>query len=367
MPRPKHPVSNRDREVCIFGSGPAAMAVAGRLVEKGRDVLILDCPSAEKSWGGETFTGSIRAPLCSLGAWETFEKAGHRQGYEQDSAWGGEPLARSSMIHPHGHLWHVNRLRFDQDLRETVLGRAGDILLPYQKLESVTRGFDNWHVAIDGGIVEAKFLVDATGRARVLSRRLNAKVEAHDRLLGLVAEVSREETNAEVRSMIIEAVAFGWWYAAPTPKGHVLALFTDSDLAPPELRRRLRPVAANSVFTHMERGQRWLPVGDACASHDPLCGWGVHRALTNGLRAADAIDAFLAQDDWSEIEGYRHHCRQQYKSYLEGLAHRYQMDQRWASAPFWQRRHNFPSGHSTAISTTYLATPAGALSTAGCV
>ena len=74
--------------------------------------------------------------------------------------------------------------------------------------------------------------------------------------------------------MLLQATPFGWWYAAPVPGGHVLVLFTDADLAPIELRRRLRPAAANSAFTDTEGAQGWLAVGDACASHDPLCGWG---------------------------------------------------------------------------------------------
>jgi flavin-dependent dehydrogenase len=288
----------------------------------------------------DTFTGTIRAPLLALNVWSTFEQAGHVRGYQRESAWGGEPQAETSIIRPHGPLWHVDRTRFDQDLRIAVLRRTGDILVPYLKLDFVTRQTNTWQVGIDGGTLRAKYLVDATGRSRVLARRLNATVMVHDRLLGLTSYVSREETTADIRSMLIEATPFGWWYAAPTPKGHVLALFTDSDLAPPDVRRRLRPVAANSAFTHMKASQGWLPVGDACASHDPLCGWGVHRAITNGLQAADAIEAFLAKGDLSGIEDYRQHCSRQYESYLEGLAKHYSTEKRWPSAPFWQRRHN---------------------------
>jgi flavin-dependent dehydrogenase len=217
------------------------------------------------------------------------------------------------MLQPLGPLWHVDRDRFDEDLRAAVLQR-GDILLTYRKLDSITRESGKWRLALDGETeVRARYLVDATGRSRALARRLNAKIKLHDRLLGLTASVSRDESRAKIRSMLIVATPFGWWYAAPTPKGHVLALFTDADLAPRELRRRLRPVAANSAFTHMEVGQGWLPVGDACASHDPLCGWGVYRAMTNGLRAADAIEAFLANGDSCQLEDYRHHCYQQYE------------------------------------------------------
>ncbi|MGA9945528.1 MAG: tryptophan 7-halogenase, partial [Candidatus Cybelea sp.] len=284
--------------------------------------------------------GAIRAPLLAIGCWEVFQKAGHVQGFERESAWGGDPYAEASMLRPLGPLWHVDRDRFDDDLRSTVLHR-GNVFLTYRKLDSVSRSPDGWHIGLDGNTeVKARYLVDATGRSRALARRLHATVTFHDRLLGFTASVARDTTRNTMRAMRIESTPFGWWYAAPTPKGHVLAAFTDADLAPSEMRGRLSPVAANSAFTHVESGADWLPVGDACASHDPLCGWGVHRAMTNGLRAADAIDEFLQSGESIRLDDYRHHCYSEYTRYLKGLRERYSIERRWPTAPFWERRHN---------------------------
>jgi flavin-dependent dehydrogenase len=328
-----------EREVVVFGSGPAGLAVALRLLQKGKDVAIFNSPSRNKPWGGESFTSEIRAPLLTLGCWETFEKAGHTPGYERESAWGGDLQAETSMLNPHGPMWHVDRDRFDEDLRSAVLQRA-NILRSYRKIDSIVREAGRWRLVLDGGTeLIATFLVDATGRSRTLARRLKARVEVHDRLLGFTATVSKGETHADIRSMLIMATPFGWWYATPTPKGHVLVFFTDADLASQELRRHLRPVAANSAFTYLEADQGWLPVGDACASHDPLCGWGVHRAITNGIRAADGIAAFLQNGDSELLEDYRRHCYQQYKRYLDGLAKHYSIERRWPTSPFWERRH----------------------------
>jgi flavin-dependent dehydrogenase len=330
----------RSSDVCIFGAGPAGIATASRLLEKGRVVLLLDCVPRSRRWGGESFTGAIRAPLLAIGCWEVFQKAGHVQGFERESAWGGDPHAETSMLHPFGPLWHVDRDRFDDDLRSAVLQR-GAILLTYRKLDSVTRSPDGWRIGLDGSTeVKAAYLVDATGRSRALARRLQATVTFHDRLLGFTASVARDASSNTVRVMRIESTPFGWWYAAPTPKGHVLAAFTDVDLAPRELRGRLSPVAANSAFTYIEPNAGWLPVGDACASHDPLCGWGVHRAMSNGLRAADAINEFLLSNGSIQLDDYRQHCYREYARYLKGLRERYSIERRWPTAPFWERRHN---------------------------
>jgi flavin-dependent dehydrogenase len=327
-------------DVCVMGAGPAGLAVASRLRDHGRDVLVLDRPAARSRWGGETFTGAIRGPLSEIGCWEAFERAGHVAGYERQCAWGGEPRAENALFLAEGPLWHVDRDRFDADLRRAV-DQRGAAFESYRKLESVGRDDDDgcWRLALDGGrAAEARYLVDATGRHRTLSRRLGARIEFHDRLVGLTAKAARDRVRAKIRSMLLQATPFGWWYAAPVPDGQVLVLFTDADLAPSLLRHQLRPAAANSAFTGTEGAQGWLAVGDACASHDPLCGWGVHRALSNGLLAGDAIASLLATGDCGPVETYRRHCREQYDRYLRGLTHRYSLERRWPTAPFWARR-----------------------------
>jgi len=326
-------------DVCIFGAGPAGIAVAVRLAVMGVSAVLLDRRLQTKPWGGESFAAAIRTPLEALGCWEQFENAGHRRVYERQSAWGSEPRVESSIFRVNGPFWHVDRERFDDGLRKLALAR-GIPLISYRRLNTVTRESDSWHVALDTETrMRARYLVDATGRARALARRLRARIESYDELIGLCCAVPRRENGVEIQSMMLEATSFGWWYAAPTPNGHVVAILTDADLAPAELRRRLRPVAANSVFTHATASEGWLPVGDACASHDPLCGWGVQRALSNGILAADAIAAFLAGGETRQVEEYRAHCWRQYARYLEGLTKHYSVERRWAAAPFWQRRH----------------------------
>ncbi len=325
-------------DVCVFGAGPAGTATAIKLTALGLSALLLDRP-LYKPWGGESFTGGIRNPLLALGCWNRFENAGHQRGYERESAWGSEPRADSSIFRVDGPLWHVDRQRFDADLRSAAL-ECGIPLLQYRKLDLLIRESDEWRLLLDSRMsIRARYVVDATGRSRAIARRLHARIEFHDRLMALCTAVSRQESEREIRSMLIEATPFGWWYAAPTPRGHVLAILTDADLAPSELRRRLRPVAANSAFTDVDAAQGWLPVGDACASHDPLCGWGVHRALANGILAADAIAAHLDTGDTRQLESYRDRCRRQYASYREGLAKHYSIERRWTAEPFWQRRH----------------------------
>ncbi|HEX7138305.1 MAG TPA: FAD-dependent monooxygenase [Vicinamibacterales bacterium] len=329
----------KDRfDVCVFGAGPAGMATAARLADLGLAVIVLDRPPRKLQWRGESFTGAIRQPLQRLGLWETFCAAGHVAGYEQRAAWGGPAWDKSSVLNVEGNLWHVDRDRFDSDLRGAVRER-GVPILNYRNLGTLTEREDGWLLRPDDRPqVSCRFLVDATGRASAIARRLGATPRVYDRLIAYTALLPRNENPDFDHTMVIETTRDGWWYAAPVPQGHVLAFFTDADLAPRELGGFMRAVPAHSSFTQPETCGRWLTAGDACAAHDPLCGWGVYRAMSNGILAAEAISSFLRDSDASLLQLYHQHCRKQFESYLEGLTKHYSHERRFPAAPFWQRR-----------------------------
>ncbi len=326
----------------MFGAGPAGVATAIRLAEAGASVVILDRPSPDPPWVGETFSNAIRAPLAELGLWDRFAAAGHERGYEIRSVWGGpQMVGQNALFDPHGARWHVDRGRFDRDLREEAV-RRGCALRLYARLGAVRRENAEWTIALgeDTLALRARFLVDATGRRCVLGRRLGARHRRFDRLVAVVARVARNADPAYAHAIVVEAQQAGWWYASPVPHGHALAYLTDRDLVPPGVAARdgLRIVAADSTLIEPGSHTHWLAAGDAYAACDPLCGWGVTRALRNGIHAADAIGEFLAHGTPSPLEAYHAARRAEFDAYLDGLVRHYSREERWADAPFWTRR-----------------------------
>jgi flavin-dependent dehydrogenase len=337
-------MSGADRwfDVCVFGAGPAGVATAIRLAGAGARVAILDRAVGDPQWVGETFSGAIRAPLAELGLWDGFLGAGHVRGYEMRSAWGGaEMQARSAVFDPEGARWHVDRARFDRDLRDAAL-RRGCALRLYAQLGAVRHDGSSWHLALGGDVpsVRARFLVDATGRRCALGRRLGARHTRFDTLVALVARAAPNADASYAHAIVLEAVPGGWWYASPVPGGHALAYLTDRDLVPPGLAARegLRVVAAGSALIEPGAHRHWLAVGDAYAAHDPLCGWGVERALRNGIVAADAIRASLERGNDAPLDAYHAARRGEYARYLDDLARYYSLEGRWPASPFWARR-----------------------------
>src|SRR5262249_48378289 len=84
-------------------------------------------------------------------------------------------------------------------------------------------------------------------------------------------------------------------------------------------------------------GSRWLAVGDAAATLDPLCGQGVYRALESGLRAAAAVTAFLSGNH-AAVRAYATHAEAEFAADLRERSAHYRAEGRWPASPFWQRR-----------------------------
>jgi flavin-dependent dehydrogenase len=71
---------------------------------------------------------------------------------------------------------------------------------------------------------------------------------------------------------------------------------------------------------------------------DPLSGQGSFASLEGGVRAAEAIDAFLNKGEG--LQGYADRERRWFAQALIQRSAYYRMERRWSDSPFWRRRHH---------------------------
>ena len=103
------------------------------------------------------------------------------------------------------------------------------------------------------------------------------------------------------------------------------------------LPERLVVRAAPSFLLNPVSGERWLAVGDAAATYDPLSSQGICSALAGGVAAAEAVVA-AANSDAQAIFRYADAVVARFEQYRANRNYFYGAETRWPDAPFWARR-----------------------------
>lgn len=347
------------RDLVVIGGGPAGLAIAASCARQGRSVVLFERGDPHAFRVGETLGAEVGARLKELGAYEAMAPVLGAQApfITVSSAWGSAELdERSTMFHPLGAGWHVDRTRFDLALLEWARSLGVDVRAEVGHC-LVTRAQGGFLVTPRRGEpVWAERLLDASGRGAPATASLpERRWLAHDRQVAILGRFAPRDAIDPGPGLYLEAVEEGFWYSAQLADGTFIAvLLTDSDVlvtlgrtreerfrsalartrhtAPRtrgfELVDRPHVFRSDSGRSIPDRGAGWRAVGDAAMSTDPLGGNGVARSLKSALEASADLDAPF---DAARAE-------HRFSEYLDQRTEFYWLENRWPQAPFWARR-----------------------------
>lgn len=367
-------------EIVIIGGGvagcTAAIALSGHY-----NVVLIDKLAAPVTRIGECLPPAARRIFRRLGILEEWERTGVGQvsaikSMGIQSYWGSDRVQIADHLrNPDGFGWHLDRQAFEVYLRQKALQRGVQAYWP-AKLHSAHYDQERWQISIADDHtpdavthIEAKFVIDATGRQAHFARKAGVERVAHDKLISCWAVLPDEEHN---KLSTISACANGWWYSSQLPGNRrVLAFQTDADLVDravlkttagflelaqrhPQISRLLErsngtidykgTVAANSSRQQQFAGPQWVALGDAAMSFDPLSSQGMYNAMAGALQLTDLIQqtGLLVNDDLQNLNVFNTTYTQQMTSIWQQYLHHknlfYGQERRWVGEEFWRRR-----------------------------
>jgi flavin-dependent dehydrogenase len=347
--------------------------VAITLAGLGQPALVLEAAPAAQAKTGECLPPTSAAVLHQLGMGSAVDAECHLRSHGNRSSWGSdEPIDQDFLFGLHGPGWHLDRQAFEAHLARVAVERGAEWRYGTQ-VRHVRRRCPGWELSVldsagRPAVLEADFVVDATGRRASVGRRLGARRVGYDRLVGAAALLEPGQAGLTDTYTLVEAVPGGWWYSALLADGRLsVAFMSDADL--PELRQARHPpgwwrllddtrltrsrvrdhgytlqtaprvLAASSTRLSAILGDRWLAVGDAAAAHDPLASHGIVSALGSGIYAGRAIADMLAGCADASV-AYLSLLQNAYASYLEAQQACYLGETRWIDSLFWARRRS---------------------------
>jgi flavin-dependent dehydrogenase len=325
-------------DVVVIGGGPAGATLSALLSQRGRRVLVLERERFPRYHIGESLIPGFMRAMEELGLVERLEKRGFEKKNGGTLHWGAQRIPWDfSFIEggPYSYSYHVRRA----DLDSLILDRARELGVHIVEEATVKEPIEE-----DGRIVgvryairgqdaveevRAKLVVDASGQARVIGRKLT-NVNWHEDMRNVAVWTYFDNTERlpgrEASNILIEGLPGGWFWGIPIDTktmsvGYVTATAAagDTDESLEELFHRqlgnstqlkdlLKDARQSAGFRSARDwsyecdrfyGPGWVLVGDAAAFVDPLFSTGVALATLASSALSKIVDVVL---DHPEIE-----------------------------------------------------------------
>ncbi|MGW5423807.1 NAD(P)/FAD-dependent oxidoreductase [Streptomyces sp. NPDC003943] len=327
-----------ETDVLVVGGGPAGATAAALLARQGFEVTLLEKARFPRYHVGESLLPSLLPLLDLLGAREAVERRGFVRKTGAFYDWGGQEwdLRFDGLGPAASYSFQVVRSEFDQALLDHARCQGVRVheetaVRAVEFGDGRARGAEWASSAGREGAISFRYLVDASGRAGLLTARQLRTRRFHDAFRNVAAwgywrdaEPAPDAPEGAIR--LYSLPDHGWFWAIPLHDGTLSvglvtdkrsfaegrralggteALYADRLDRTPALARlladadRVTDLRVESDYSYVADrfcGPGWYAAGDAACFLDPLLSTGVHLAMYSGMLTAASVAAALRED-----------------------------------------------------------------------
>ena len=359
-------ITSTKMKIGVIGGGPAGIATAIKLKQFDFDVIIFNANKQNQITIGEHLAAEAIHEFKKLKIPKAILKNNSIPCTEVQSAWGNEKIHfNESVFNPFGAGYILSRPDFDF----TLLNHCDSIGIDIKndtRISKIERIDDRWKLHSNKNIFYVDFIVDASGRNSKFNFDFPLKKEKQDQLIGITKHLQLNSiTSIKSSHLLVEPTKNGWWYTVQIASGTIVSTFmtdakilanydgSSSDFWNEQLKNsnyskarlnsiktpeKLFTLSAHSHLSQYLFGEKWLKVGDAAQSFDPLSSAGILKGLKMGQQAAEAIKDFV-NGDKNAFKSYQNNIENQHQEYLEIKKQYYAQEKRWLDHSFWYERN----------------------------
>jgi len=306
-------------DVLIVGGGPAGSAAAVACASNGLSVLLCEAEAFPRPRVGEALHPGAESLLRQLGVADRLADVTEARFEGVEIDWAGDHRFEAFGADAEGPWrgFQVDRARFDALLLDRARDLGVDVRLPFKALEPILANGRVAGLRTPAGDVACRMLIDASGPAQWLGRKLELpSIERSPRLVVRYGYATGACPDREAAPLLTGDES-GWTWIARVGPGRFQ--WVRLDLSPiersrdwlPEPLARLEPEGPSRGAEMGWRltqasGPGWMLAGDAAAMLDPTSSHGVLKALMSGFMAGQTASAILAGGDESAgLQAYR--------------------------------------------------------------
>ncbi len=365
-------ISHFESDVLIVGGGPAGTSAALSLLNYSNlKVAIVEQSAFDGIKVGEQINPSLFELLEYLKiSRSSFSENSFIHGYSSHAAWGSSRIvSRESIFSTQEENYQLDREQFDSLLLIKASKKGATIFprtrcIDFRQTENNGWEADLMHQSRGRILLQAKYLIDATGRHANVCRKLGIDSVKHDELMAVGTFLHLKDSVVPRQEILIETIKEGWWYCATLPNRKMtVTLFTDAgilkekQLQKKENWERLLSITSHikhklkdelsyeglwiksafSQITNSAVRNNFIAVGDAAASFDPISSMGIGFAISSACHATRAILDYNRGYQFA-IADYQQNVYNIFENYLSVKSQFYKKEKRWQDSAFWYKR-----------------------------